>query len=286
MKIHLVQMRPEVNNKEANLKKMLGYIDKALAKGANLVIFAEMALIGYNLDKTRFRELAETIPGPSVNKVARKLRGKNCYVTFGMSEAAESYIYNSAPLIGPNGVVGVARKLYMADIESTLTGLVFAESVRFKRGERISVFDTEFGKIGIQICADIFHPEIAMAQALEGAWMIVNLSAVPLLVNESGDYPTVYAARSFENRVCWCYANIVGDQEGIQFHGGSHILLCTQGLQKQASQGKEGKEEVIEYEIDKEIVYESRRVSHYLRDIRPDLIEQLLETARKVQYGR
>ena len=285
MKIHLVQMCPEVNDKEVNLKKMLGYIDRALARDANLVIFAEMSLIGYNLNKTRFRELAETIPGPSVNEVAQKLKGNNCYVTFGMCEAAESYIYNAAPLIGPNGVVGVARKLYLADIESTLTGMVFAESARFKRGARISVFDTDFGKIGIQICGDLFHPEVAMTQALKGAWMIINLSAVPLLVNESGNYPPVYMAKAFENRVCWCYANLVGDQAGVRFHGGSHISLCTQGLQKQASQGKEGREEVIEYEIDKEVVYASRRLSHYLRDIRPELIEQLLQAAKKVQYG-
>jgi predicted amidohydrolase len=157
--------------------------------------------------------------------------------------------------------------------------------VFFKRGQRASVFNTEFGKIGIQICGDIFHPEIAMTQSLAGAWLIVHPSAVPIIITGGGKYPSYYEGRAYETATCWCYVNLTGDQGGVKFHGGTAVYLGSKGLQVQASMGEQSKEEVITYEIDKEDIYSLRRKAFYLRDVRPELIEQLLWTAKNVQHG-
>jgi predicted amidohydrolase len=285
VKIHLVQFHPEVYNKESNLVRILEYIDKGLAADANLIAFGEMALIGLDAEDVKVRELAEPIPGPSVNKIAEKLKGSHCYVIMGMPEATESYVYNSAPLIGPHGLVGVCRKLYLANLISTLDGKVHAEGVYIQPGQRISIFDTEFGKIGIQICVDLAHPEIAMAQALAGAWLIINPSAVSLIRTDSGKQPPALESRPYETTVCLCHVNIVGNQAGLKYHGGTSVYLGRQGLQKRASMGEDAFEEVLVYEIDSETVYSARRLSYSLKSIRPELIEQLLSVAREVQYG-
>ena len=116
MKLHLVQIHPEINNKEANLAKILDYVDRGLAAGANLIAFGECALVGYELGgKVKYNDLAEPIPGPATEKVAARLKGKHCLVLFGMAENERGDIYNAAPLIGPDGVIGVARKLHLAN---------------------------------------------------------------------------------------------------------------------------------------------------------------------------
>jgi predicted amidohydrolase len=280
MKIHLVQMCPELNNKENNLKKILDYIDEGLKRNANLIIFGECALVGYDLVKGKMLELSETIPGPTTMEVAAKLKGSNCYVVFGMPECDSGLVYNSAPLIGPEGVIGVARKLYLANFKSDLTGQVFAEDVHFKPGKRISVFNTKFGKIGIQICLDFYHPEIAQAQALAGAWLIIHPSATPLLLNDI-KLPAIWDARPWENLVCWCYVNLVGEQAGQKFNGGTGVYFGDQGLKKQASIGKHAIEEVLDFEVESELIYDMRMKRTNIKDIRPELIRQLLTIAEK-----
>jgi predicted amidohydrolase len=284
MKIHLVQMAAKTNDKKANLDKIFHYIDEGLVKGANLIVFGELVLVGYDLDEGKFRELAEPIPGPCTEAIAKRISGKDCYVVLGMSESDGGFVYNSAPLIGPEGVVGTARKLYLADFRSILTGRTYFESVHFRPGQSIGIFDTRFGRVGIQICLDFYHPEIAQAQALAGAWLIIHPSATPL-VGGGGKLPSVWDTRPWENSVCWCYANTLSQNPDNKFNGGSGIYLGTRGLQKQASIGESAKEEVLEYDVESKAILEMRQAFSPLRDVRPEIIRQLLLVAEESRYG-
>lgn len=284
MQVNLVQMRAKTNDKKANLKKILHNVEKGVNNGANLIVFGELALIGYDLDRGKFKELSEPIPGPSTEAVADLISGKECYVVFGMSEREGGFTYNSAPLIGPEGLVGTTRKLYLADFKSILTGRTYAESVHFKPGQRISVFDTIFGRIGVQICLDCYHPEVGQAQALSGAWLIAHPSATPL-IKGGGKLPSVFDTRPWENSVCWCYVNVLSEDPRNKFNGGSGIYLGSAGLKKQASIGEDAIEEVIEFEVNSEEILEARQAFSPLRDIRPEIIRQLLTTAEEFQNG-
>jgi len=295
VKIQLVQMHPEINEKEpdlgkeANLNKISDYVDKGLEAGANLIAFGECALVGENLDKVKYRDLCEPIPGPATEKIANKLRGKSTYVVFGMAEADGSCVYNSAPLIGPQGVVGVCRKLYLVNFESVVNRLTWTESTAFKPGQRISIFDTEFGRVGIQICYDQVHTEISLAQALAGAWLIIHPQAFPIpIIMEGKVSDETKAAATIrsevgpaENEVCWASVNLVGDQLGTPFNGGSLIVMGSKGVLKTASIAGEAKEEVLTAEVDPEEIYKARRRRWNLRDTRIEILEQLLEIGKK-----
>lgn len=286
MKLQLVQFHPEPNDKDGNLDRILGYVDEGLAAGANLIAFGEQALVGYVLDgRVRYSELAEPIPGPVTDRVAAKLKGKNCLVLFGMPENDLGDIYNSAPLIGPDGIIGVAQKLYLANFESILTGMTYAEGVYFKPGKRISYWDTPFGRIGVQVCLDLYHPEITYAHAVAGCWLILQPSATPLITTEA-PFPTpLFLGRGFECNACMAYVNIVGDQLGQAYHGGTHVIMGPAGCKKILPYGKDAKEEVLEYEVDPSEVYESRARFPMIRDARPDLMKQLWEITTQARYG-
>lgn len=284
MKLHLVQIHPELNDKKANLDKMLGYIEQGLAAGANLVAFGECALIGYDTTGlVDYEGLAETVPGPATNAIAKLIKGKHCLVALGMAERVRDDVYNAAPLIGPEGVIGVARKLYLVAFKN-MKGRIFSEGIPFKPGERIGIFDTEFGRIGVLICLDNRHPEIGYAQAIAGCWLRLRPSAGPHRKGQP-DVSPLDLGRAIENQTCDAYVNIVGDQGESWYRGGNSVIIGGRGVVKMASVGREAKEEVLEYEVTEEEVYAARGNWHNAREVRPDLIRQLLEIATEYRSG-
>lgn len=285
MKLYLVQIHPEFNNTKANLDKMLKYIDRGLEAGANLIAFGECALHGYDLGgKVDYERYAEPVPGPTTDAICERIKGKHCLVTFGMAERDGGDVYNAAPLLGPDGVIGVARKLYLVHFKAKSTGCFHAEDLLFKAGQRIAFFDTEFGRIGIQICLDNRHPEIAQAQAVAGCWLKVRLSAVPGRPNQPATSP-LDLARGIENQMCDLFINLVGDQGGTYYKGGTSVMLGARGIKKQAAFGLDAGEEALEYEVTPEDVYEARGGWNNIREIRPELIKQLWQLAVRYHSG-
>ncbi len=286
MKLYLVQITPELGNPAANLDKILNWVDRGIAAGADLIAFGECAREGYDVSgKVDYAALAETIPGPATEAVAERLKGKKTLVCFGMAERdARGDIYNAAPLIGANAVIGVARKLYLVHLLAPTSGKLYAEDLFFKPGQRIAIFDTEFGRIGIQICLDNRHPEIAQAQAVAGCWLKLRPSAVPTRGNNDGT-SALDLARGIENQMCDLFVNLAGDQGGIPYKGGTSVIMGGKGVAARASVGADAREEALEFEVTPEDVYRARGGWHNIREIRPDLIKQLYELASEYRYG-
>lgn len=287
MKLWLVQMVSQLGDKEANARKIVDYIDKAAEAQAQLIAFPELALTGYML-RQKFFELAEPIPGSSSEQIAERARKYKIYVALGMPELHNFCVYNSAVLFGPNGLVGVYRKLYLPTFV-TPAG-TFEEAMFFKHGDDILTFDTNFGKLGIQICYDCYFPEITRAQALQGASLLLNLSAAPVPPSGSVEIPLGYLSppekfqlvtriRAIENQAYFGYVNRAGIEEGLIFGGGTCISNNMGKIEKSASLGDEAKEEVVEWEIDMEELSKARLTLPYLRDARPEIMLRAAELA-------
>lgn len=285
MKLFLVQMHPELNDKVANLEKILGWIDRGLAAGANLIAFGECVLTGYDTTgKVDYESLAETIPGPATEQITARIKGKRCLVIVGMAERSRGDVYNAAAVVGPDGVIGSARKLYLVHLLAKTSGKLHDEAAFFKAGERIGIFDTEFGRIGVLICLDNRHPEVSYTQAIAGCWLKVRPSAGPWRPNQPVISP-LDLGRGIETQMADAYVNIVGDQAGTWYRGGTCVIVGAKGVKKMASHGKAAIEEALEYEITPEDVYKARGQWHNIRDVRPDLLKQLWKTAERYRYG-
>jgi N-carbamoylputrescine amidase len=171
-----VQLEAKMADKDSNLRKVLDYIKKAAANEAEIVVFPEMCLTGYtcgtDLEKTSILfELAEPIPGPSANAIIKAAKENNIYVIVGMPEANTEFlgqIHNSALFTGPEGIVGVYRKIYLVNFPSFST--VRETHWGFSPGTEIPVWKTKQGwKIGVNICYDQGMPEIPRIQAIARA---------------------------------------------------------------------------------------------------------------------
>ena len=121
--------------------------------------------------------LAEPIPGPSTERVEKLCREHGVHIIFGMPEESDvkGVLHNTAVLVGPKGIIGKYRKVHLP------THTVFEEKRYYRPGQAAPVFDTRFGPIGLTICYDLYFPELTRLLALQGAQLIIAISASPSL---------------------------------------------------------------------------------------------------------
>ncbi|MGB9778375.1 MAG: carbon-nitrogen hydrolase family protein [Candidatus Bathyarchaeales archaeon] len=273
IKIALAQISCKRGDKVANIKKMEAFVNKAKKQGATLTIFPELSLTGYVV-RDQLYELAETVPGPSVKTLEAVAKKTSAYIIFGMPELSEktkATLYNAAVLIGPEGVIGKYRKMYLP------THSVFEEKRYFRAGYRASAFETKIGKIGLIICYDIFFPEVSRLTRLKGAQLIVCISASPAI--RKAFFEALTIARAIENTAFLAYVNLVGIEDGLQFWGGSR-LVGPNG--KVLAQAKYDEEDLVICDMDYADIKPVETFVPTLRDLRPELFDELKKHAEEL----
>jgi predicted amidohydrolase len=268
IKLALAQISSKRESKSENLLKIEKLTLKAKEQGADLIIFPEMSLTGYVvLDQVY--ELAETIPGPSTEKVEALAKKTGMHIIFGMpelSEKTQATIFNTAVIVGPKGLVGKYRKMYLP------THSVFEEKRYFRPGYEVAAFQTELGNIGLSICYDIFFPEVYRLTRLKGAQLLVCISASPAV--RRGYFEILTSARALENTAFLAYVNLAGVEDGLQFWGGSR-LVCPTG--DAVAKAKYDEEDFVICEVDFNDLRASETFIPTLRDLRPELFDKLKE---------
>lgn len=273
IKLALIQMNAQRENKKANLKKIEDLTIKAKAHGADLSIFPELSLTGY-VTRDQLYELSETIPGPSTQKIEEITKKTGMHIIFGMPEISEktkATLYNTAVLVGPDGLIGKYRKMYLP------THSVFEEKRYFRAGYDAATFETAIGKIGLCICYDLFFPEVTRLTRLKGAQLIVAISASPAV--RKNYFEIITAARALENTAFLAYVNLVGVQEGLQFWGGSRLISPTGDVIVKA---KYDEEDFVICEVDYNDLRGTEVFIPTLRDLRPELFEKLKQAAENL----
>ncbi|MDH7479243.1 MAG: nitrilase-related carbon-nitrogen hydrolase [Syntrophomonadaceae bacterium] len=209
-----VQFEPDQFDKPASRERLGRLVESAAARGARLIVTPELGCSGmcwYSREEAA--PLAETAPGPFTRMAEELCRRHRCYLVAGMLEVepATGVFYNSAVLVGPGGLLGVYRKnhLFISDLRWAAAG---------NRG--MPVVETEIGRIGIAICADLEFPESVRVLALKGAQVVCCPTG---WLGEKGPAAT-WITRAWENRVFLVAADRWGRERGIQFAGGSCVI--------------------------------------------------------------
>jgi len=135
VKVALAQVAPQLVAKEANLAK----IEKTVAKaGADLAMFGEMFLTGY-MARDAFPRLAEPVPGPATERLARIATEYGTHVLVGMPErdAKGRHLFNTSVLVAPDGKLWKYRKIHPANFGP------FEEGLYFGRGSELVLAETK-----------------------------------------------------------------------------------------------------------------------------------------------
>jgi len=217
-------------DKQANLAKMTALTSEAAGQGNQIVVFPELALSGYECSEDMdgkkkscrmHRELAETIPGPSTEEMAKLAKALDVYIIFGMPEqdgtdADRRYI--SAVVIAPDGIRGAYRKLHLPPWPRFTEGLCFCP------GDDVPVWQTRYGIMGVLICYDFyFFPELARIMALKDAGLLINVTASTAGPGKPYYIVQQTGSRATENLVYAASANLVGTERTKTFYGHSVI---------------------------------------------------------------
>jgi predicted amidohydrolase len=281
MRIAAVQMDVTLADVPGNLSRMIAKIRETRVAGAELTIFPECALTGYcftNIDEAR--PYAESIPGPSVNKMVATCAELGGHVVFGMLEQDGDRIFNALALVGPDGLVASYRKIH-------LPFLGVDKYTDF--GDRpFAVHEVNGVRIGMNICYDGGFPEPARCLALMGADLIVLPTNWPTSAEPAADY--AINTRALENTVYYAAADRVGVERGVSFIGKSRIC---DPLGKTLAVADHANEAILYADID---VARSRN-KHLIRqagvnevnrmaDRRPEMYGKLVEPHSLKRPGR
>ncbi|MDQ7009436.1 MAG: nitrilase-related carbon-nitrogen hydrolase [Candidatus Gracilibacteria bacterium] len=195
MKICLINFEAAWKDKEKNIEKKEELIKRALEMKpeTNLIIFPELSLTGYVLDKDNIK-LAETEFGESIEKVKNLAKKYEVAIMFGFIEKkGNDKPYNSTIVIDKNGeTLAKYRKIHL-----------FTQSVEpdlFSAGEKLETFEFEGVKCGLSICFDIRYPRLYETYKYEG----VECVFTPYAWVDGRNKPDIFASlskgRSSENQ--------------------------------------------------------------------------------------
>jgi len=217
-------------DKAATLDKMEANIREAASQGVDLIAFPEEALIGIEHCAICHRgaahcdshhEMAETVPGPSSERILELAKELDIYVVFGLAERdAErpEVLYNAAAVVGPEGIQGTYRKLHLGSLPWV------SEGVTFEPGTSIPIFETRFGPIGVIICYDFwFNPELTRLMALKGARLIVNCCGTFSGPGKRDYMVRTTATRAQENLCYTMSSNHVGGPDATSSYGAGNV---------------------------------------------------------------
>lgn len=184
----VVNMAGVWGDKQKNIDNMIGYIKEAGEKGMDILVFPETVLTGYEwkspesdpyyqeTGKAMQVALAETVPGPTTNLLSGYAKQYGMYIIFGMTQKTDEPIYddgvekvyNAAAVLYPDGRIEAYQKMHRAGSEAKWS----------VPGDTPYMFDTQWGKVGLDICRDgHFYPELGRYYAAMGCTLLIHPTA-------------------------------------------------------------------------------------------------------------
>jgi predicted amidohydrolase len=245
----------------ANLLAVREAAGRAAAQGADLVVFPEAFITGYNIGE-RLGELAEPADGPSVTALREIASEAGVAVLCGYPERDGPLVHNAAVPVDARGepILGYRKTHLFGPVDHAA----------FAPGDSFAVAELAGLRVGVLICFDIEFPQAARRLALLGAQLIV----VPTSLMAPFDVVarTLVPARAAENQVFVAYANRV-KSEGDLLYVGQSCVCGPDGNDLARAGGEEAA--LIVAELDPRAVERARGDCSYLDGRRPELYRPL-----------
>lgn len=269
MKIALIQLSC-CPDKGKNVKTGLSAVERAVAEGAQLVCFPELAFEPFYPQKPargNIKNLAETIPGPTSDAFSNLAAKHGVTIIINLFEQEDDHTYDSSPVIDADGkILGVTRMVHITDYSN------FHEKGYYTPGDHgAPVYPTQHGRIGVAICYDRHYPEYMRALAVNGAEMVIVPQAGAIGEWPEGLYEAEMRVTAFQNGYFTALCNRVGKEEYLTFAGESFV--CNPAGDVIARAGR-GSEEILYCDLDLEQVTLSHAKKLFFRDRRVELYRE------------
>lgn len=227
LRVALAQLNVWVGDIEGNTRQMIDSAHIARdAHGADLVVFPEMALIGYPPDDLLLRQGLPRAIETALTTLAHALHGITAVV--GYPEYDGEVIYNAAVVVRGGERIAHYRKQCLPNYG------VFDERRHYRPGDAPCVFELDGRTVGVTICEDLWESGPTAQARAAGAQLLVNLNASPFHVDKQQQREQLLAERARANDLAICYVNCVGGQDELVFDGRSCAVDAAGRLQLRA----------------------------------------------------
>ena len=166
VKVAAVDFIPAWGDLGGNIRRLVQAAERVAAEGVQYAVFPETAISGYDFtDPAQLAPFVDTIPGRATDALLPVLKRTGMHMSVGIAEkdANTGIFYNTAVLLGPEGIIGKYRK----------NGLNGQDVQLFGPGDTdVGVFDTPIGRIALIICYDDTYWQYDRLAALRGAQII------------------------------------------------------------------------------------------------------------------
>ena len=273
----LVQMRCSTDPHD-NLARACAHLRDAAAIGATVACLPELFRTQYfcqTEDPATF-DLAEPIPGPTTDALAKVAREANLVIVGSVFERRAAGVYhNTAVVFEADGSIrGTYRKMHIPDDP------LYYEKYYFAPGDLgFQSFETTAGNLGTLICWDQWYPEAARLTALRGADVLLYPTAIGWHPSEKAEYGeaqhdawrTMQRSHAIANGIYVAAANRIGhegpESGGIEFWGKSFVV---DPFGRVVAEAGHQEETVLIVELDPKLSEQTRRHWPFLRDRRID----------------
>ena len=246
MKIALCQINPTVGAIKQNKELILKKYQEAINLGAELIVFPELALIGYPPQDLLLRNKFINNAAVALDEIAKQ---STIPIIVGSTLVENDQLYNCSYVCANGQIINHYKKILLPTYD------VFDEDRYFKSGDQPVTVEIAIGpkikKIGLQICEDLWDHTYSrnLADQLKnaGAELIINISASPYRVDRLVDRCNLIKTKVDNTGIPFLYCNLVGAQDELIFDGQSVVY---DGKGNLLAQGNSFVEDTIIVDLD------------------------------------
>jgi NAD+ synthase len=218
LKIVIAQTNPTVGNIAANTDLILKHL-KTHEDQSDLIVFSELILSGYPPEDLILKPSFIDHCHAAVETLKTQSAAFDCAALIGTPYYGDDgQVYNTALLIHDGEIIGRADKHHLPNYG------VFDEKRTFTRGDLPEPISYKNHKLGVMICEDLWHKDVAKHLKSAGAEMLIALNGSPYETNKHNERLSHAKARVSETGLPLLYVNQVGGQDELVFDGASFAM--------------------------------------------------------------
>jgi NAD+ synthase (glutamine-hydrolysing) len=218
LRIAVAQRPFRVGDVDGNAGIIIAEAERARdALGAQLIVFPELALVGYPPDDLLLRSGLPARVAVALERIGAEAQGIS--IVLGHPHfGADGSCRNAASVLRDGTCVGRTYKQALPNYG------VFDEKRHFTPGKHTLCFDCGGYRIGLLVCEDLWVPGPAAQAKADGAELIVSINASPFTGGKAQQRAEILHARVRETQLPLLYANLVGGQDDLLFDGASRAV--------------------------------------------------------------
>lgn len=277
IKVALGQVRPVLGNVASNIDKHLQWVGEARDNDADLIVFPELGLTGYQVQDLTL-EVARNVKDAEISRLVSASTDIDIVFSF-VEESDDHRFYISAVYASGGEIQHLHRKVYLP------TYGMFDEGRYFASGRSFRSFNTKLDRMGLLVCEDAWHLSSPYLLSLDGANLLLLPASSPARSVTDQDQ---FGSQLFWRQLLSVYArllglnvvfvNRVGFEDGINFFGGSFVVSAEGNLMVEAPKLEEA---LVYGEIDLSESRRARYTTPILRDEKIDAVTRELERILK-----